>query len=255
MVRARILTCGTAAALLFVLSGSASAQPRRASAKPTRFTLGVSGGVQGGATSLSEQFSFARDLETETVGVKYPTKSGALVDVDAAVRVWKNLGLGVAVSRVTGSGGADVDASVPHPFLFNQPRTISGTENDIVRAETGVHLQLQYLVPTSTRLHVVLSAGPSWLNVEQEVVTDVIVSQSYPYDTAAFGGAITKIMKASAQGFHAGFDVDWMFSRSVGLGGLVRYTRADVDLDVASGRTLAIKAGGVQAGAGLRLLF
>jgi hypothetical protein len=215
----------------------------------------VSGGVQSGASSVSEQFSFEKNLETETVGVKYPATPGILVDGGVAVRVWKNVGLGVAVSRVTGTGAADVNASIPHPFLFNQPRTITGTEDDIVRAETGVHLQVQYLVPTSTRLHVVLSAGPSWLNVEQEVVTDVIVSQSYPYDTAAFGGAVTKILKASAQGFHAGFDVDWMFSRSVGVGGLVRYTRADVDLDVASGRTLAIKAGGVQAGAGLRLLF
>jgi hypothetical protein len=114
---------------------------------------------------------------------------------------------------------------------------------------------VQYLVPTSTRLHVVLSAGPSWLNVEHETVTDVTVSQSYPYDTAAFGGAVTTILKASAPGFHAGFDVAWMFARSAGVGGLVRYTRADVDLDIPGGRTLAIKAGGVQAGVGLRLVF
>jgi hypothetical protein len=255
MVHARFATISTAAALLVVLNGSASAQSRAGSAKPTWFTLSVSGGVQGGASSLSEHFSFDKDLETETVAVDYPTKAGALVDVGAAVRVWKNVGLGVAVSRVTGNGAADIDASVPHPFQFNQPRTIAGTESGIMHAETGVHLQVQYLVPTSTRLQVVLSAGPSWLNVEQEAVTDVIVSQSYPYDTAAFGGAMTKILKASAQGFHAGFDVKWMFSRSLGVGGLVRYTRADVDLDVAPGRTLAIKAGGVQAGGGLRVLF
>jgi hypothetical protein len=254
MVHVRIVAFSAAAALLVVFNGRASAQPR-ASSKPTRFTLGVSGGVQGGASSLSEHFSFEKDLETETVGVNYPTKAGALVDVGAAARVWKNVGLGVAVSRVTGRGAADIDASVPHPFQFNQPRTITGTESGVVHAETGVHLDLQYLVPTSTRLQVVLSAGPSWLNVEQEVVTDVIVSQSYPYDTAAFGGAVTKILKASAQGFHAGFDVEWLFSRSVGVGGLVRYTRADVDLDIATGRTLSIKAGGVQAGAGLRVLF
>ena len=218
-------------------------------------TIGVSGGVQGGATSLSEHFSFPRDQETETVDVRYPAKIGALVDAGASVRVWKALGLGVAVSRVTSSGSADVDASVPHPFQFNQPRTIEGTENGIVHAETGVHLQIQYLVPSSSSIQAVLSAGPSWLNVEQETVTDVTVSQSYPYDTAAFGGAVTKIIKKSGQGFHAGLDVAWMFSRSAGIGGLVRYTRADIDLAVADGRTLAVKAGGVQGGVGLRVRF
>ena len=29
---------------------------------------------------------------------------------------------------------------------------------------------------------------------------------------------------------HAGFDLKWMFSRSLGVGGLVRYTRADYDM-------------------------
>ena len=203
----------------------------------------------------SEHFSFARDQEVQTVDVDYPMKAGGLVDVGASVRVWKGLGLGLAVSRVTADGTADVEASVPHPFQFNQPRAISGTEDGIVHAETGVHLQVQYLVPTSGRVHLTLSAGPSWLNLEQEAVTDVTVTQSYPFDTAAFGGAVTKILKTSGQGFHAGFDVAWMFSRSAGVGGLVRYTRADMDVTIAEGRTLAVKAGGVQGGVGLRIAF
>jgi hypothetical protein len=247
------IACGAVA--MAAIATTAAAQPQRLPARATRVTIAVSGGVQGGATSLSEHFAFDRDQETETVDVRYPAKPGALVDVGAGVRLWKSLGAGVAVSRATGEGPAEVDASIPHPFLFNQPRAISGTEEGVVHAETAVHLQVQYLVPASTRVHVVLSAGPTWVNVEQEVVTDVTVTQSYPYDTAAFGGAVTKILKASAPGFHAGVDVTWMFSRSAGVGGLVRYTRADVDLDVAQGRTLALKAGGVQGGVGIRVSF
>ena len=240
---------------LLALAGTAAAQPRSTLAKPTRVVISVSGGLQGGAQSLSEHFSFDRDQEVQTVDVDYPVKAGALVDVGASVQVWKSLGLGVAVSRVSGDGTAEIEASVPHPFQFNQPRAISGTEEGIVHAETGVHLQVQYLVPTPGRVHLTLSAGPSWLNLEQEAVTDVTVSQSYPYDTAAFGGAVTKILKASARGFHAGFDVAWMFSRAAGIGGLVRYTRADIDLTIAEGRTLAVKAGGIQGGLGLRIAF
>lgn len=258
MIRPAALNVHVIVATTAIILGGAtvsSAQPRRALSGPARVTLGVSGGVQGGATSLSEHFSFPRDQETESVDVKYPARVGTLVDAGASVRVWKNLGLGVAVSRATSTGSAEVDASVPHPFQFNQPRTITGTESGIVHAETGVHLQVQYLVPASSTVHVVLSAGPSWLNVEQEAVTDVVVSQSYPYDTAAFGGAVTKIFKKSGQGFHAGLDIAWMFSRSAGIGGLVRYTRADVDVNIAEGRTLALKAGGVQGGVGLRIRF
>jgi hypothetical protein len=253
LLRVHVLVAATAITVAWATA--ASAQPRRGPAGPPRVTIGVSGGVQAGATTLSEHFSVPRDQETESVDVTYPARVGTLVDVGASVRVWKRLGLGVAVSRATSTGSAEVDASVPHPFQFNQPRMIHGTESGVVHAETGVHLQVQYLVPASSSVHVVLSAGPSWLNVEQETVIDLTVSQSYPYDTAAFGGAVTKILKKSGQGFHAGFDITWMFSRSAGLGGLVRYTRADADLDVAEGRTLAVKAGGVQGGAGLRIRF
>jgi hypothetical protein len=214
-----------------------------------------SGGVQTAAGNLSEHFSLETNQETETVDVKYPMKPGGLIDVGASYRVWKHLGAGVAVSRAVGDGSAQVDASIPHPFHDNQPRTISGKENGIVHAETGVHLEVQYLVPTSTRLHVVLAAGPSWLSVEQEAVTGVIVSESYPYDTAAFGGAVTKLLNTSGPGFHAGVDVAWMFSRSAGIGGLVRYTHANLDLDVAEGRTIGLKAGGVQGGIGIRIKF
>ena len=254
MTRLSTIACA-GVVMLAITPATALAQTRGALSRPTRVTIAASGGVQAAAASVSEHFTFDRNQEVETVDVTYPAKAGAFADLGLSVRAWKNLGLGVAVSRATGNGSADVAASVPHPFQFNQPRTITGTEDGIVHAETGVHLQLQYLVPSSSRVHVVLFAGPSWLNVEQEVVTDVTVTESYPYDTASFGGAVTRILKRSAPGFHAGFDVAWMFSRTVGVGGLVRYTRADVDLAVASGRSLALKAGGVQAGVGLRLTF
>jgi hypothetical protein len=244
-----------AAVAVLVLAEPAAAQPRTKPPKPTRLTVSVSGGVQAASSNLSEHFSLAKNQETETVDVTYPRKPGVLVDVGTGYRLWKNLGVGVAVSRASDNGSAQVDASIPHPFHYNQPRTLSGKESDIVHAESWVHLQVQSLVPSSTRLQVVLSAGPSWLRVEQEAVTGVIVTESYPYDTATFGGAVTKILTTSGPGFHAGFDLAWMFSRSAGFGGLVRYTRANVDLDVAEGRTIGLKAGGVQGFIGIRLRF
>lgn len=249
---ARTSVIHVAVAVLVLCAPPAFAQSGH---KPSRVTVAVSGGVQQAADEISDQFTFPKNIETETVDVKYPKKPTGLFDIGAAVRFWNNVGIGVAVSYVTGNRDADVSASVPHPFFFNQPRAISGTENGITHSETGIHVQLQYLVPSSGRLRVVLEGGPSWLNVEHEVVTDVTVTESYPYDTAAFGGAVTKSSTASAAGFNAGVDATWMFSPTIGLGGLVRYTRADVDLHAQEGRTLSMKAGGVQAGVGVRFVF
>jgi hypothetical protein len=243
------------AATVLVLAAPAAAQTRPRPLKPTRVTVSVSVGAQAAASNLSEHFSLDKNLETQTVDVTYPKKAGVLVDVGAGYRLWKNLGVGVAVSRTSDNGSAQVDARIPHPFFFNQPRTITGQESGIVHAETGVHIQVQYLVPSSTHFHVVLSAGPSWLKVEQEAVTGVIVTESYPYDTASFGGAVTKLLNTSGPGYHAGADLTWMFSRNAGVGGLVRYTHANVDLNVAEGRTIGIKAGGVQGGIGIRFKF
>jgi hypothetical protein len=240
---------------LMVSAAPALAQSRASAARPNSVFIGVSGGVQQRASDVSDHFSFSKNQETETVDVKYPMKPWGLFDISGSFRVWKGLAFGAAFSRASGSGTAEVTASVPHPFFFNQPRTFTGTENGIQHSENGVHLQVQYLVPASDSVRVIVGAGPSWLSVEHELVTDVTVTESYPYDTAAFGGAVTKATKASATGFNAGVDVTWMFARSVGVGGLVRYTRADVDLEPAPGRTLTMKAGGVQGAAGIRLVF
>ena len=220
-----------------------------------RFLLSVSGGVESPGAHISDRVTFERNVETETIDVTYPTTPGVLVDVGVSARVWKRMGVGFAVGHVTGTGTADVSAGVPHPFLFNQPRSVTGRESGMSRGETGVHLQVQYAVPASGRIHVVLGAGPSRIKLTQDVVTDVDVAESYPFDTADFVRAVTKGASASVNGFNAGADVTWRLNRSVGFGGLLRYTRADADLDVRSGHSLSLKAGGFQAAGGVRLAF
>ena len=238
-----------------MIAAPTMAQTRGAGRRPDSVFIGVSGGVQQSASDISDHFSFAKNQETQTVDVKYPMKPSGLVDIGASFRIWKGLAFGAAFSRASGNGTAEVTSSVPHPFFFNQPRIITGTESGIQHAENGVHLQVQYIVPASGSVRVIVGAGPSWISLEQEAVTDVTVTESYPFDTASFGGAVTKTVKASAMGYNAGVDVTWMFARSVGVGGLVRYTRADVDVEPAAGRTLAMKAGGVQGAAGIRFVF
>jgi hypothetical protein len=222
---------------------------------PGRGYVSLNAAAQPASADLSDRFEFEANVETATADVRYPAKAGLVFDGGAGLRFWKRLGAGVAVSHSSASGTAAIDASIPHPFVFGQPRQVSGEQGAIRRAETAAHVQILYFVPAKNHLRFVLSAGPSLMNLELDVVTEVQYAETFPFDTATFTRATTRRAKGSAVGFHAGADVTWMFGRTIGLGGLVRFTRAQVDIDIAEGRRLSIDTGGVQAGGGLRILF
>ncbi len=58
----------------------------------------------------------------------------------------------------------------PHPFFFNQLREVTGDAPNLTRTETAVHVQAMYFINPSGPLRLVLSAGPSFFNVEQDLV-------------------------------------------------------------------------------------
>lgn len=242
----------------FILSVAltlAAAAPALAQANPGRAFLTINGGVQLLAPQLSDHFEFRSNVETATVDVRYPATTSVLFDAGVGITFWKRLGIGIAVSRTTGSGAARVKASIPHPLVYDRPRAVVGDQRAITRAESAAHMQLLYTLPAPGRWSVVLSAGPTYVNVEQELATDVQYDETYPFDEATFRAATTRRAKASAIGANAALDVRRMVGRHFGLGGLVRFTRASVDLDTGDNRRLKVDAGGLQAGAGLRIAF
>ena len=244
----------TAALVLTVLL--ATAAPSTAQAR--RWNLGyVAAGAlaQPAAPPLSDHFTFDANVETATADIGYPSKAGIGAGGEAALRMWKRLGVGVAVSYVASTGSASIAASIPHPFVFGQPRSISGEEEAVNRAETAAHVHLLYFVPARGRLRVTVSAGPTLVSLQQDIVTAVHYAEAYPYDTALYTRASTTRATGSGLGFNAGADVQWMLTRRAGVGALVRFTRARVDIDAAAARTVAVTAGGVQVGGGLRVWF
>ncbi len=228
-----------------------------AAAQSERFWIGVSGGVQGTSNGFGDSFTFAsqfQDPENSRASVDYPVEAGPFIDGTFAVRLWKGFGVGVGVSRFSKRADATVTAEVPHPFQFNQLRSIEGSTS-ATRSEIAVHLQFAYLVPLTERFRVIAFAGPSRFNVEQTIVTGVQYSQSFPFDTATFSGASTRRATASAAGFNAGADVIWMFGRQFGVGGLIQYSAATAREDAGDNREISVDAGGIQAGGGLRIVF
>ena len=123
------------------------------------------------------------------------------------------------------------------------------------RTEMAAHLHLFYEMVPKGKWRARFFAGPSYFGVEQELVREVTVNETYPYDTATFGSAVTESADGSGVGFNVGADVAWMFSKRAGAGLLLRYARAGIDLNAPESRNVSTDAGGLQVGAGLRFLF
>ena len=247
-----------AVALLLVVAGAeAEAQQRRPAPRPfvERGFITVGAGLQATAEDLSDRILFESNAETGRLDAEYPGRTGALVDGAAGLRVRGRLGIAVAASHATRTGRAQVTAEMPHPFFDSQPRIVNGDASDINRTETAVHGQLYYDMRPRGPWRVRLFAGPTYVSVEQEVVTGVDVDETYPFDTAEFRRATTATVKGSAIGFNAGLELARMLSARVGASGALRYARAGVDLDAPASRRVSTTGGGMEAAVGLRFLF
>lgn len=219
-----------------------------------RARLGVNGLVQAATPQFAQTTTLTKNAEPTPVSASSPRASMAGIDVNGAVRVWHNVGASVAVSYVSGAADASVTAQIPHPFYFDQPRTVSGTLSNVAHSELASHIDGALLVPHA-RLDIMVMAGLSILRLSQELVSDVTVADAYPYDTARFVDATKARATATAAGVNAGVDVAWKLSRVWGLGALVRYTHASAPLTLDGRSAGTRKAGGLQMGAGLRVRF
>lgn len=220
----------------------------------TRVFVAVNAGVQAGMSSSTQKDTLTISAEQGSDTVVYPLKSATMFDVGGGVRVWKRLAVGVAVSRYDKAVAATVDASIPHPFFFGRSRSISGSTDPLTHQETGVHLDAMWMVPVARKLGVAVFGGPTYFSVSQDIVQAVRYTEAYPYDTATFTGVTVAKQTKSKVGFNAGADVTYMLSKVVGVGGVIRFSRATVDFGGA-GSALPVDVGGVQAGGGLRLRF
>jgi hypothetical protein len=234
----------------------ASASPALAQGTwPGRVVISVNGGVQSSARTFDDRITRPLYLEEATFDIDYATESELFFDGGAIVRLWGNLGAGVAVSRYTDDTAATVEGNLPHPFHFNQPRSIEGETPELRRRETATHLQVAWMAAPTERVRFVVSGGPSWIQAEQGVVTEVRYTEAFPFDEATFSSVDRVIEKETAVGFNVGVDVIWAFSRNVGVGGLLRFSRATANIAPAEGRSIELELGGLQAGGGIRILF
>jgi hypothetical protein len=212
-------------------------------------------GAQTGASKFTASTTLpSNGGETETITVDHGVKTALGFSVGAAVKLVPQFWVGVQYAAADMKPGASITAVVPHPILFNAPRTVEGSLDDVAHKEQNVHVDLMYALPVHA-VDVKVMGGPTFFNVKQDFVSGVTVSETYPFDTATFASATTKRVSKTAVGFNAGVDVSRLLSSSVGIGGLIRYSRADVKFDDPDIGQQTIKAGGVEAAVGVRIRF
>jgi Bacterial SH3 domain len=218
--------------------------------------LWVNGIFEGGASAVTQTQSWSYFAETATANIEYPAKNAPGVDVSAGFRVWRNLAIGAGVTAVSRSTTTVVTGSIPNPLYLNRPNTLAGGFGSS-NSETAVNLQVAWVFPVSPRLTVTLVGGPSIFSVNQTIVQPqgIGITSAYPYDSGAITSATTADVSKTAMGFAAGADISYFFSKTVGVGGMIRFARASASFPVTGQPAVAVDAGGFQVGGGLRILF
>ena len=217
--------------------------------------LFVNGLFEGGSSAFTQSQSWTYFGENATAKVDYPARSAAGFDVAGGYRVWRNLAVGAGLTFVHRATPAAYTGSIPNELYLNRPTAVSGSFA-ASNSETGVHLQLAWGIPVSPKMLVLLYAGPSIFSVSQTVMQSqgFTVSSVYPYDVTT-ATLVTSDGSKTALGFGAGADLSYYVSKSVGVGGMIRFTRATANVAVTGQPSVAVSAGGLQVGGGIRIRF
>ena len=217
--------------------------------------VSFNGATQATATTFTDNVGFIEFHEDADFDADYAVGTGVVFDGGAGVRLANGIGFGVAVSRFERLDPVSLDARIPHPFFFNRPRSLTGSEPDLTRLETAVHVEVRWFEAVSDTVELAVFGGPTLFNVRQDLVTAIGYDHAYPYNEASLASATTTAASASAVGFHAGADVGFFFSETVGLGALIRYSGGSVDLPGEGESMVPVDVGGFHVGGGLRLRF
>ncbi len=248
-------------AVLMVL-GLTVAGAREAAAQGTpadRVYLNIGFGVESGSTDSADTKQYTLYDETATTTTTAPWTSGSFFGGGADFRVIKNLTVGVAYHQETNTSDTAITGNVPHPIFFNRPRNFTGSATGLYRRENATHVSIGWIVPIGTKFDLLVSGGPSFFRLEQDVVSDVRIIER--------GGAFTEVgleqptvvtQKRSANGYNVGADATYIFwqndSVRLGGGGFIRYSAAKTNVRLLVS-DLDTTVGGVQFGFGARIRF
>lgn len=255
----RVLLAATVAMLSVVPAAAQNTATQNAGPGPGPLQHGfahVNFGAQSQNNDIAESGGFAAYGENGTFEAAQSFDGGQFFDIGGGVRVWEGLSLGLTFSkRAKETSAAQLTAGVPDLLLTDVLRPASGEVGGLEHRQQAIHLHAHWRIPVTEEFDVALFAGPSFFSVKQDTIDSIQFAEvGGDFSTVNLTGAGITRHSESATGFNIGLDGSYMFTRYVGAGLVLRFSRASVDLPVAGG-TATIDAGGFDAAAGLRLRF
>lgn len=242
-------------AAVLVMATAIAAPAAAQSPSQARVEISANVGAMTGASKFTESVTHpSNGGETETITVDHGVKTAVGFNAGGAFRIMPQLWVGVQYAMAEMKSGASVTAAIPHPILFNAPRTVQGSKDEVVHSEQNVHVDVMYALPVRA-VDVKVMGGPTFFNLKQDFVSGVTITETYPFDTATFVSATTKRLSKGAVGFNAGVDISRLLTSQVGIGALIRYSRGDVKFDDPDIGKQTVKAGGVEVTGGVRIRF
>lgn len=224
-----------------------------------RWYIGIGAGILSTSDAPAGTFNFDSSLfgsEQGEFDADYSAEDDTVFELSAGVRLGDGpFGLGVTWSQSSLSAPADIVGRLPHPFFFDTPRTVEGTQGNLTRDETAIHLSFRWLVREGQKIELTVFAGPSQIELDHDLVAAVRFDQTYPFDEATYAGTHRQLESGDAIGYHLGIDIVRKFGNTLGLGGVVRYSQAGIDLDGPDGSSVSVDAGGLTAAVDLRFRF
>jgi hypothetical protein len=208
-------------------------------------------GWQASSTSFSDTRTLpvvTGDVEPRHLTSNYEVKAGPMFDIGAGFRLWKSLGVAVAVTRFSVSNDVAVSGTVPSPIFFNRDRALSGTAPG-TREELAVHVDAVWVVVPNKKLQIAIFGGPTFFNAKQTIVSDFNYTDTYPYDNPpVFDSAVSSEESKSVTGFNVGADVGYFFNQTFGVGGVIRFGRGTLKSSIGD-----LDVGGPQVSGGIRI--
>lgn len=236
--------------MLLACAGNAQAQ----SVPSDKLSVSVNAGYQTQSRDIAGSGTYSIYEEDATFTTSQTIDSGIIFDASADYQIMDRFAIGVGWTTFSKKSPAQVSVLVPHPAFFGQFRTANVEAADIEHRANTINIDAVFRYPLSAKMDIVVSAGPSIVMVNQEVVTGFTVQQETapPFNAPTVSSVTATATKKTTVGFNAGADFAYMFNRHYGAGAGFRYTFASADIE---GVTDSLKIGGVQVLFGARLRF
>jgi len=232
----------------------AAARARQQKAKPMKFF--VRAGYAMGLTETSKDQSWTEPLYGENITYALASKAGKSSNIDLGIgyNLSRSMSVGLGAIILAGDLNAGLDVGVPHPYVFNAPRTATGSYASDMKA-TILYLNFIYRFSVS-KFTVDLFAGPAYFNASADILSAVTIQDVFP-NAAVTMSLATENVKKSSFGFNAGAGASYFFAGNLGVFVEARYLSGNTSFASSAGviPAITLPVGGVSAGGGLLFRF